>query len=252
MKNLFTKNKTYTFISVVFLIALWKAGSLMVSSEFILPSPEKTFFSLIQLTTEPEFFNTLGSTILRGLLGFFISFILALSLGILAGIHEKFRAFLQPLLVTIRSTPVISLILLALIWFNVNQVPVFIALLTMFPFICTNIIDGIRDVDHNLIQMAQVYRTGNKNIIRHIYIPAIMPYIFSGTSSAMGFGWRAIIIGEVLSQPTYGIGTLMQSAQTYLLTDRLIAWTVLAIIISYFFDLLIRFIEKQSITWKQT
>jgi NitT/TauT family transport system permease protein len=120
----------------------------------------------------------------------------------------------------------------------------------MFPFICTNIIDGIRDVDKNLIEMAHVYQIDNKNIIKHIYIPAIIPFIFSGSSSAMGFGWRAIIIGEVLSQPRFGIGTLMQNAQTYLLTDRLIAWTVLAILISYLFELLIRFIEKESIAWK--
>jgi|SRR6056297_433586 len=250
MKNLFTRNKTYTVISVLFLLLLWKAGSLLVSSDFILPPPEKTLLTLIQLITDPEFFSSIGSTILRGLIGFIISFILALSLGILAGIQERFRAFLQPILVTIRSTPVISLILLALIWFNVNQVPVFIALLTMFPFICTNIIDGIRDVDKNLIEMAHVYQINNKNIIKHIHIPAIIPFIFSGSSSAMGFGWRAIIIGEVLSQPRFGIGTLMQNAQTYLLTDRLIAWTVLAILISYLFELLIRFIEKESIAWK--
>jgi NitT/TauT family transport system permease protein len=153
-------------------------------------------------------------------------------------------------LVTIRSTPVISLILLALIWFDVNQVPVFIALLTMFPFICTNVIDGIRNVDENLIEMAQIYNVSQGRIIKDIYLPAISPFIFSGASSAMGFGWRAIIIGEVLSQPQYGIGTFMQNAQTYLLVDKVIAWTVIAIILSYIFENLIRFIQKKTIVWR--
>src|SRR6056297_1277466 len=166
MKNLFTRNKTYTVISVLFLLLLWKAGSLLVSSDFILPPPEKTLLTLIQLITDPEFFSSIGSTILRGLIGFIISFILALSLGILAGIQERFRAFLQPILVTIRSTPVISLILLALIWFDVNQVPVFIALLTMFPFICTNIIDGIRNINEKLVVLAKVYRVKTEHIIK--------------------------------------------------------------------------------------
>lgn len=249
MKISITRNKAITILSVLFLIGLWKAGSMVVSSELILPSPEETATAVVKLFINEAFIRIIGATILRGLTGFFISFILALILGIAAGINESFYAFLQPILVTIRSTPVISFILLALIWFDVNQVPVFIALLTMFPFICTNIIDGIRNVNPKLLVMAKIYRVKTRNIIRDIYLPAISPFIFSGISSAMGFGWRAIIIGEVLSQPRYGIGTFMQNAQTYLLVDKVIAWTIIAILLSYFFDHLIRSIEKKIVIW---
>jgi len=157
---------------------------------------------------------------------------------------------LKPILVTIRSVPVISLILLALIWFNVDLVPIFIGFLTMFPFICTNVIDGIRNVDKDLIQMCNTYRIKKKKVIREVYLPAITPFIFSGASSAMGIGWRAIIIGEVLSQPQWGIGTFMQSAQTFLLVKEVIAWTIIAVFISYFFEFIIRKIEQQIVVWK--
>ena len=249
MKISITKNKIITALSVLFLIGLWKAGSMIVSSELILPSPEKTAIAVGKLFINEEFIRIVGATILRGLVGFFISFLLALILGIAAGINDSFYAFLQPILVTIRSTPVISFILLALIWFDVSQVPVFIALLTMFPFICTNIIDGIRNVNPKLLVLAKVYRVKTRNIIRDIYLPAISPFIFSGISSAMGFGWRAIIIGEVLSQPRYGIGTFMQNAQTYLLVDKVIAWTIIAILLSYLFDHLIRSVENKVVVW---
>lgn len=83
-----------------------------------------------------------------------------------------------------------------------------------------------------------------------MYIPAVMPFITSGASSAMGIGWRAIIIGEVLSQPVYGIGTRMQLAQTYLNVEVLIAWTLLAIALSYLFERLIRWGESYLIRWK--
>jgi NitT/TauT family transport system permease protein len=120
----------------------------------------------------------------------------------------------------------------------------------MFPFICTNIIDGIRNVDRELIEMAQFYNIGKRKIVKQVYLPAITPFIFSGASSAMGIGWRAIIIGEVLSQPQFGIGTLMQTAQTYLLVRDVIAWTIIAIFISYMFEIIIRKIEKLIIDWK--
>jgi NitT/TauT family transport system permease protein len=250
MKISTTKNKIITLLSVIFLVLLWKVGAEIIDSELILPTPGETIVSVSSLFTEPNFLSIIGATVLRGLAGFALSFILAMVLGVLAGINEGFYAFLKPILITIRSTPVISLILLALIWFDVNQVPVFIALLTMFPFICTNIIEGIRNVNSDLVEMAKIYQLGEKNIISDIYLPGIAPFIFSGASSAMGFGWRAIIIGEVLSQPQYGIGTFMQNAQTYLLVDKVIAWTIIAIVLSYIFENLIRLVQKKIIVWR--
>lgn len=224
--------------------------SVLYNSEFILPSPESTLISVLKIFTAKHFVYIVGSTILRGIIGLFFSFILGILLGIFAGINNTFNAFLKPLLVTIRSIPVISIILLALIWFQVDMVPVFIAFLTMFPIICTNVIDGIRNVDRDLLEMSRIYKINQAKIIKEVYLPAITPFIFSGASSAMGFGWRAIIIGEVLSQPQFGIGTLIQTAQTYLLVNEVIAWTIIAIIISYIFEVVIRKIERLIVTWK--
>ena len=246
----FTKNRILSAISVIILILIWKIISAYYQSEFILPSPESTLVSTFKLLFSKDFVFIAGATILRGIAGFILSFFLGVVLGIFAGINSSFNALLRPLLVTIRSTPVISIILLALIWFKVDMVPVFIAFLTMFPIICFNVIDGIRNVDHDLVEMANIYKINKSKIIKEVYLPAITPFVFSGTSNAMGFGWRAIIIGEVLSQPQFGIGTLMQTAQTYLLVDEVIAWTIIAIIIGYVFELIIRRVERKVVIWK--
>lgn len=250
MKKFLSKTSIISAISVLFLLCLWKIASVIYSSDLILPSPESTVLTTFSLLFSKNFISIVGATILRGLIGFTLSFLSGIILGILAGTNRSFEAFLNPILVTIRSTPVISLILLALIWFRVDFVAIFIAFLTMFPFICTNVIDGIKNSDRDLVEMAKVYKVKHTKIIKEVYLPAITPFIFSGASSAMGFGWRAIIIGEVLSQPQFGIGTLMQSAQTYLLVKEVIAWTIIAIVISSVFELIIRKIEKAVIIWK--
>lgn len=250
MKILFTKKDYAGFASVLLILAVWKILSLHIDSGFILPSPEKTLVTTLSLFGEKHFLEIIGSTVLRSMAGFFLSVILGIGLGVFAGIYPNFNAFIQPILITIRSIPVIALILLALIWFHPGSVPVFIAFLTMFPFICINVIEGIKSVDSDLIEMAVFYRVGRGRIIRELYIPAIMPFIISGASSAMGIGWRAIITGEVLSQPRYGIGTLMHGAQTFLRIDAVIAWTILAVIISFFFEKAIRWCERKLIVWK--
>src|SRR6056297_599514 len=184
MKRFFTKDKTITLVAALVMILIWEIAARIMQSDLLLPPPEDTLIAVGTLIISKGFFKIIGSTILRGLIGFVISFFLALVFGIFAGINRKFHAAIKPLLVTIRSTPVISLILLALIWFRVDQVPVFIALLTMFPIMTTNIIDGIRQVDENLVEMAFIYKVPQNRIIREVYIPATRPYIFSGVSNA--------------------------------------------------------------------
>ncbi len=232
------------------MLLLWKGLALYFNSDFILPHPEGTLVRTISLFGESQFLLIVGATILRGVLGFIISLVFGVVFGILAGVSRDFNAFLKPILVVLRSTPVIAIILLALIWLNANSVPVFIAILTMFPFICTNTIDGIRSVDKQLVEMAWIYKVGRFRIAKEVYLPAIMPFIISGASSAMGIGWRAIIIGEVLSQPRYGIGTVMQSAQTFLNVDAVIAWTIIAVLLSYVFERIIRLTEKRIVVWR--
>ena len=250
MKFSLSKTKIISFISVIILILIWDLASVLYKSELILPSPELTLITIFKLFGSKNFLLIVGLTIFRGIIGFIISFILGVGFGIFAGTNNSFYAFLKPILVTLRSTPIISLILLALIWFKVDYVPIFIAFLTMFPFICTNVIDGIRNVDHDLVEMAKTYNISQFRIIKEVHLPAITPFIFSGASSAMGIGWRAIIIGEVLSQPKFGIGTFMQMAQTYLLVNEVIAWTLIAILISSLFEMIIRRIERKIVVWK--
>ncbi len=252
MKNFITRKRIISLAGILLLILLWQIASSAYRSEHILPSPGKTIYTAFEIIMKPEFWPSVLVTILRGLEGFGISLFLSLFIGIPAGISKSFFYFINPLLITIRSTPVISFILLAIIWFGNEQVPVFIAILTMFPVICLNVIEGIRNVDQDLVEMGRTYKISYRGILRDIYIPSIAPFLTGGISNALGFGWRAIIIGEVLSQPKWGIGARMQDAQTFLLVSELIAWTLIAIIISSLFELIVRIVEKRTIQWKKS
>ena len=250
MNNLFSRNRLITFGSVFVLLVIWKLASILAGSSLILPSPEETLATTGRILWSPEFLPDIILTVLRGFTGFAMALGFAVSLGIWAGMAPGVHAALKPVLIAVRSTPVISFILLALIWLRVEQVPVFIAFLTMFPIVCMNVIEGIRSLDPELVEMAKFYRVPVRRIIREVYVPGIAPFLTGGISTAIGFGWRAVIIGEVLSQPRFGIGTLMQNAQTYLMVSELIAWTVIAVLISYVFEMLMRLTERRLIRWK--
>ena len=221
-----------------------------IKNGLILPAPEKIIVDFANLISSSSFYVALSSTLLRGFVGFGIAFLLGAIIGIPAGIFNPVNDFFNPIIVILRSTPVITFILLALIWFGPDNVPVFIAILTMFPLICKGFISGIKNTDRELVDMAGVYKVSRSRILSSLYIPSLLPFLFNGMSNALGFGWRAVIIGEVLSQPRWGLGTEMQIAQTYLLVSKLICWSIVAIVIAFLFEWLLKLAERRSLRWK--
>lgn len=244
MKN--TTAKIVVAASVALMLLLWEFASLRIGSQQIMPGPWETLRAAVGLLVEPGFLIIVGSTLLRGIAGFVIASALGIVLGVLGGINKGFEAFMTPWVVVMRSTPVVAFVLLALIWFS-QSTAVFIGIITMFPMVFTNIVEGMRNVDGDLVEMARFYKVRRSDIIMKVYLPSILPYMISGLSSASGIGWRAIIIGEVLSQPRYGIGGSMQLAQMQMNVDVLIAWTFIAVIIGFAFEKIIRFVEKKAI-----
>jgi len=250
MKLSISKNSWFSIAGALLMILIWEIIARVVSSRNILPDPWLTIRTLLGLISESSFYLSLGTTLLRGLLGFSIALILSFLIGIPSGLNRKVEAFVSPFIVTIRSTPVISIILLAIIWLRIDHVPVFIGFLTMFPILTTSLSSGIKEVDKGLLDMAKIYRVKTWRIFSDIYLPTLYPFLFSGLLTAVGFGWRAVIIGEVLSQPRFGIGSMMQNAQSYLLVAEQISWTLVAVLIGFVFEKTLTLIEKRVIVWK--
>lgn len=242
-----SKNKLFpTLLAVAVILMLWQLLSMAIAYPAIFPGLVDLFLGIIQLLSTTEFYSTLATTILRGMVGFSISFVLAFLLALFAYYNKFFKSFFQPFLVLIRSIPVISLVLIALLWFSSDNLPVFIALLTMFPILYQNILSGFEHVDYKLIEMATVF--GKSPLVRlfEIYLPASKNLILAGISTGLGFGWRAVIIGEVLAQPLKGIGSEMKHAQAFINLPELIAWTFIAVGVSYFFELIVKKISHTN------
>lgn len=82
----------------------------------------------------------------------------------------------MPVMLTVKSVPVASFIILALIWFSSANLSVLISFLMVLPIIYTSVLDGIRSVDRQLLEMAQVFRIPGLRVVRYIYVPQVMPF----------------------------------------------------------------------------
>ncbi len=217
------------FAGVASILVVWKIASNVIGAEIILPSPERTVAEVFSVVSSPRFFASVLATTRRGIVGFLVSAGLGVVFGIAAGLSRSIGNGLRPSIVVIQSTPVMAVILLALIWFRTETVPVFVAFLMTFPIVFGNVRDGIGTVDPHLIEMARVYRVSRTRTLLSVYIPSVTPFFLAGMRTALALTWKVVIAAEILSQPRYGIGSEMNEARIFLITARVFAWTIIAI-----------------------
>lgn len=231
------KNKgIFKILVIIFWIGMWGIASLAINREIYLPSPISVAKALFGLSLESKFWYSIAMTFIRVIAGFAISCILGVILGIICGLNEYLYGLFNPLVIAIKSTPVMSIIIIALIWFQSGKVPIFVCFLMCFPVIWTNVVEGIWQVDRGLLEMARVYRINRGLILRRIYIPSLIPYLAAGITTALGLGWKVTVAAEVLSSPRYSIGGHLYNAKVYLESSELFAWTLAVIILSFAFE----------------
>lgn len=219
-------------VAVLFWLLLWALAAQWVNSPLVLPSPFLTLMGVFELASQEEFFISLATTLLRVFGGVLFSVLLGLILGVIGGLNRIFYELMSPFVSTIKSLPVVSVIILINLWINSSIVPLMVTFLICFPVTWTNVVQGIRETDQRLLQMAKVYNVPEKNVIFDVYIPSIKPYFISALMNAIGLGWKVTVTAEVLANALPSVGMNLYYAKIYLETDSLFSWTLIIVLCS--------------------
>ena len=216
-----------------------------------MPSPFKTFEALLSLVRENSFWKSILFSLSRVTLGIVLSVALALVFAPLSYRFSFVESLLDPLLKTIKATPVASIVILVLLWIKSKNLSVVISFLMVFPVIYTSLLEGLKNISGDIIEMADVYKIKGFKRIRYIYIPLVMPFFKASSKTALAMGWKSAVAAEVIGLPSYSIGSELYSSKVYFDTPRLFAWTIVIIILSIIFEkfflALLAFLERRLI-----
>lgn len=225
--------------AVAFWLIVWQLASVAVGSDILLVSPINVVVRLLQLATEIIFWKSILFSLVRIAGGFFLAVLSGCLLAALSAYSGIVRELLQPLVLAIKTVPVASFIILALVWFSSRNLAVFISFLMVFPVIYTNVLNGIRETNQELLEMAEVFEISVGRRIRYIYLPQVLPYLQAGCTVALGLCWKSGIAAEVIGMPRGSIGERLQQAKVYLDTPDLFAWTLVIVALSLIFEKLV-------------
>ena len=136
----------------------------------------------------------------------------------------------------IRSVPVASFVILALIWIGSENLSVFISFLVVIPMIYGATLAGLENMDQKLLEMSQVFSMPFLKKVRYLFVPAVHPYLVSSCRTALGMSWKSGVAAEVIGIPKTSIGEQLYYTKLYLDTSGLFAWTFSIILISAVFE----------------
>ena len=236
-----------TIAVLLFWLLVWALAARTVGQELLLPSPLQTAQKLLSLMITADFWLTIVRTMFRVLTGILAAALLGVLLALLTHRSVLARALLSPIMTLLKSTPVASFIILALVWLGRSAVPVFIAGLMVLPVVWANVSTGLARVDPQLLELAAVYNLPRARILSRIVWPSVLPYLRSALRSALGLGWKAGIAAEVLTVPSYSIGKNIFESKLYLETTELFAWTAAVVLLSFLIErLLLRLVDRKE------
>jgi len=231
-------------IVLLFWVGIWFVLSLKKQGH-IIPSPLETGKVLLELVSKTTTYHIIGGSLIRVLISLAVGIVLGVTLGMLSGMNQKVDRMLKPMVLVIKSTPVVCFIIILWLYVDKAWVPSVCGILLCFPIIYANIQEGYKMVEGQLLNMAKVYKVPLKRQIKNIYLPSTLPYLYAGILTSIGICWKATIAAEVISVLDGSIGRQIYNGKVVLDFESVFAWTIIIILCSLLIEWLAKVVIKR-------
>ena len=215
-----------------FWVGMWALLAHWVGSNLLLVGPVGTLVRLWELLHETTFYTSVLQTVANIVAGFALSLVIGVVLAFCAYFLPLIATLLNPLVRFIRVVPVASITITILVFMSSRYLPIVVSFLMVFPLVYMNAWTGIENTSADLQEMSRVFRVPLRKQVRHMYLPATMPYVVSAYVTGFGFAWKSAVTAEVISSATASVGAHLSDAKVYLDSPSLFAWTFVIVILA--------------------
>jgi NitT/TauT family transport system permease protein len=229
------------------LIVVWAAlAALKVWPPYVFPTPQGVLQSLWAGFADHSFWIAIVVSMKRMLIGYALSVILGMILGLGIASNKFLEETVGGLLVSLQSLPSICWLPLAVLWFGLSEKAI------LFVVIMGSLLSVTIAMETGRHQMPKIYGMAGRNLgargfplFWHVLLPASLPYILSGLKQGWAFAWRSLISGEMIFV-SLGLGQLLMMGRDLNDMSQVIAVMILIIGIGYIVDgLVFRTLERR-------
>jgi NitT/TauT family transport system permease protein len=229
------------------LIGLWALLSkLHVWPPYIFPGPRDVAQTLWAGFADHSFWIAITVSMRRMLIGYGLSVVLGLILGLGMASNKFLEDTVGGLLVSLQSLPSICWLPIAVLWFGLTEKAI------LFVVVMGSLLSVTISMETGRKQLPKIYSMAGRNLgargislFWHVTLPASLPYIVTGLKQGWAFAWRSLISGEMIFV-TLGLGQLLMMGRDLNDMSQVIAVMILIVALGYLVDgLLFKTVEKR-------
>ncbi|WP_300408550.1 ABC transporter permease subunit [Lagierella sp.] len=229
------------------LIVAWIIAYYLLNNPIILPSIWDIVKRIFELIYSGEILSPLLVSLMRIVVAILLSITVGGVLSYLSYIYD-IRDVFYPLFSLVKSTPVVSLVLIILFFSNKSYLSTIIIFLIITPIVYENILNGLDNIHVSRIELAKVYNLNSYRKFRYLHLPIIVEKILFSMVIAIGIAIKAAITSEVIGGSSTGIGNLLYLSKISFEMVDLLSITVIIVVVSYVLEEAFRILLKK---WKK-
>jgi NitT/TauT family transport system permease protein len=238
------------FVVTSLLLGLWCLATYggLVRTDF-LPPPHAVIAAAVRFASNGRLFVDIWASVRVILLGFVISSLLAVPLGILMGSFRIVQAAIEPTINFIRYLPVTSMIPLLILWvgIGIEQKVAVIIIGTFFQQIVL-IADVAVQVPRDLINVSYTLGATRRQVVTRVLIPATLPGVVDALRITMGWAWTYLVVAELVAANT-GLGYLSLQAMRGFRVDVIFLAILIIGLLGMIMDFTFRSLRRWLLAW---
>jgi sulfonate transport system permease protein len=235
----------------VFVVALWQglvdSGALDI---FFFSRPSDIALRLGGWLIHGSIYGHLAITLFEAMLAFIIGTVSGIVAGFALARVELLAAVFDPYIRILNALPRVILAPIFILWFGLGIASkVALGVTLVFFIVFFNTFQGVREVDPVVLKNARMLRASEAQLLRHVYIPSALAWIFSSLHTSIGFALVGAVVGEYIGA-SKGIGYLVAQAQGTFDTTGVFAGLLLTSVVVLVIDIGINRIEAYLLRWR--
>lgn len=214
-----------------------------------LPTPTQVVETTVALAADGTLWEHTFASAEVVIIGFVVSSIVAVPLGLTMGTYKIVQAFLDPLVNFIRYLPVTSFVPLFILWIGIGiEQRVSVIIFGIFFQQTVMIADAARSVPRDLVNAAYTLGTRRVETVWHIVFPATLPNILDVLRVTMGWAWTYLVVAELVAARS-GLGYISLKAMRGFQVDVIFMAIAMIGILGLFTDQIFRVLRRVAAPW---
>jgi NitT/TauT family transport system permease protein len=237
-------------LSVLALIVVWTVSAWVAQSRS-LPSPLAVLSAMgVELRSGDLFFHT-SATLARVAAAFIVAMAVGSAIGIALGRNDWLNRVFDPWVILFLNIPALVIIVLSYIWFGLNEAAAIGAVaLNKIPNVVVTVREGAKSLEPQFSEMAKVFRFSRWQMMRHVIIPQLQPYLAAATRSGIALIWKIVLVVELLGRSN-GVGFQIHLHFQLFDVATILAYTLVFVTVMLTVEyLLLQPMENYSRRWR--